>query len=81
MGNRFISERYQLYQYTEKRSFLILNERGYGKHRLRPYAITSSKFAYRNMFEKKNQSRVTRKAVKRIEKKAARRWNVRDLAG
>jgi hypothetical protein len=72
MGQRFLSFRYPLGEYSGRRAFLRLNEGDFEPHQMRPYGFASGNFFYRQMFEKKHQSRQGNVAQKRAVKKAAR---------
>jgi hypothetical protein len=73
MGKRFLAQRYQIPIYSDRRAFLRLNEGNFEPHRMKPYGIESKKFSYRQIFDKKHQSRPGNQAEKRGVKKAARR--------
>lgn len=74
MGKRFLAARYQLDRFSPRRAFLRMNEAEYEPHRMRPYGLVSSKFASRQLFEKKHHSRLGRQAEERATRKAARRF-------
>jgi len=74
MSRRYILERLHLNLYPSiRRKFLRLNEGEYEPHRIRPYAFSSSKIRYRNMFEKKNSTRLETINARRSTKKSIRR--------
>lgn len=77
MGKRFLADRYPYYP-EGRRQGQAINEHE-EHHHLRPYGLSSGTFAYRNRFQKKNQSRTTNQAVKRAEKKKERRQARKDL--
>jgi hypothetical protein len=73
MGRRFLAVRYPLDGYSSRRVWLRLHEGDFEPHRMRPYGLGSGKFSYRQMFQKKHQSRLGNRLMKRAVKKAARR--------
>ncbi len=73
MGKRFLNSRYPLGVYSDRRVFLRLNEGDFEPRRMTPYGLGSGKFAYRQMFGKKNQSRQGNQRGQRVVKKAVRR--------
>ncbi len=79
MGQRFFMARYCLSEYSERRAFLRLNEGDYEPRRMTPYGLGSGKFSYRQMFDKKNQSRQGNRQVQRAMKKASRQQARREL--
>lgn len=81
MGKRFLASRYPLVGYSARRSFLRLNEGEYEPHKMKPYGISSGKFMYHQMFEKKNQSREANRRTERTMKKAARRLDPCSIDG
>lgn len=81
MGRHFLNGRYHLSEYSSRRAFLRLNEGDYEPRRMRPYGLGSGKFAYRQMFEKKNQSRQGNQKVQRAVKKGVRQQSRRELWG
>jgi hypothetical protein len=72
MGKRFLNERYSLEKYSNRRANLRLNEEDFEPHQIRPYGLESSSFSYRQMFQKKHQTRLENRSVKRSVKKSAR---------
>ena len=72
MGRRFLTDRFPLEKYSNRRACLRLNEADFEPHRMRPYGLESGNFSYHQMFQKKRQSRQGNRVVDRAVKKTAR---------
>ena len=79
MGKRFLAVRFPLEQYSPRRAWLRLHEGRYEPHSMKPYGCESGTFAYRQLFEKKHQTRQGNRSIKRAVKKTARQHARRDL--
>lgn len=81
MGRRFLATRYPLHSYSPRRAWLRLHEDHLEPHRMRPYGLASGKCMYRQLFQKKHQSRQGNRTIKRVVKKAARQQGRRNIWG
>jgi hypothetical protein len=79
VGRRFLADRYPLDQYSPRRAWLRCNEGDFEPHQMKPYGLESGKFSYRQMFQKRNQSRSGNILRERMVRKSARQQARRSL--
>ena len=79
MGRRFLARRFPLARYSDRRAWFRLNEAKSEPHQMRSYGLASGKFSYRQLFQKKRQSRPGNRRVKRTVKKTVRQRARREL--